>query len=188
MRKHAIKNIALAVVLLVTAMPVAANAALTSINTVPESRNIDVKAKYQDNSEKIHTYKIDLEWGAMEFTYVNSGVEVWNPDTHEYDVSGNSGWNGSGNQLTVTNHSDMDVVSALSFSSGDGYENLTGKFQHVGASTITPTASYLLKSAENTAVEDAPSQVTNFILEGTPDSSMTEFQNVGQITVSIKEK
>lgn len=66
MRKHAMKSIALAVAVLVTAMPAAANA--VSIETVPGESSIDVKAKYQDDSAVQNTYKVDLEWESMEFT------------------------------------------------------------------------------------------------------------------------
>ncbi len=174
MRKHAMKSIALAVAVLVTAMPAAANA--VSIDTVPGESSIDVKAKYQDDSAVQNTYKVDLEWESMEFTYTKGGTQKWNPETHEYDTTAGDGqWTNNGNVITVTNHSDLPVTANFVFNSDPGY-TLTGTFTN----TSLP-----LESAVGTQVDAAPSGTTALSLSGTPDESMTDFTRVGTVTVSI---
>lgn len=174
MRKYGMKNIALAVALLVIAMPAAANA--VSIDNVPGESEIDVKAKYEAGSAVQNTYKVDLEWESMEFTYTTAGTRTWNPETHEYvTAAGDGQWTNNGNVITVTNHSDLPVTANFIFNSDPGY-TLTGTFTN----TSLPLA-----SAVGTQVDAAPSGTTALSLSGTLDESMTDFTKVGTITVSI---
>lgn len=179
MKKHPIKLMAFAAILFVTAIPVSANTA--SITSVPEEHKIDVQAKYNDTTNTESRYKVDLEWGAMQFTHVKEGTSVWNPDTHAYETTNaaEGRWVAQGNQITVTNHSDNPVKADLSFQAAAGYNTLTGNFDF---------SSFDLATAVETTVANAPTKTVNFTLGGTMDSSKTEFTTVGQITVSIDKK
>lgn len=41
----------------------------------------DVKASYRPGGDAT-IYSVDIEWGAMEFTYNDASTNTWDPDTH----------------------------------------------------------------------------------------------------------
>lgn len=56
------------------------------------STNIGVTGTYDGNTaEPGKVYKIDVEWGSMEFTYEANVTKTWNTTTHDYDESSGSG-------------------------------------------------------------------------------------------------
>ena len=40
-------------------------------------QEIDVHAKYEDNTSSSAVYSVDVSWGAMEFTYTEDGTLTW---------------------------------------------------------------------------------------------------------------
>ena len=140
-------------------------------------KEIGVKAKYVDSVTGGEVISIDLEWGAMEFTYTESGTKTWNPATHTYDVSTSTEWAASGNTISLTNHSNAAVTASFAYAKATGFDAVTGAFSN---------ASVNLPSAEGKAVDasDLKSTVT-FNLAGTLDSSATDFTQVGTITVTL---
>lgn len=163
-------------VALAAMLPLTVYAEPFSITDVPGQKKIDVSAKYEDSSTVPTVYKVDIEWGSMEFTYQESGTNEWDPSTHQYTLSSAGSWSAAGNTLTVTNHSNAGVTADLSFASAPDY-NLTGVFDN---STIS------LPTAVNTAVEEAPAETVTLTLTGSLPASVTDFSTVGQITVSLE--
>ncbi|MDO4340615.1 MAG: hypothetical protein Q4C91_21455 [Eubacteriales bacterium] len=176
MRKQRICGAIMAVLLLVCSMPTAVRAGEASTGQLPDSISFDVRAKKEGTTETPVRYLVDVEWGAMEFTYTAAGVSIWNPETHEYEVTVEDQWSGHGNTVTVKNHSNAAVEAALDFQAADGY-NLTGSFD---------TSLLKLASAEGTKPEEAPFATAEFMLSGTMDSQADSYHTVGQINVAVK--
>lgn len=160
---------------LVLAMSTTAFAA--TIESNPDSRDIDVNAKYVGGVSVPTRYSVDLTWGAMEFTYTVSGTKTWDPETHTYTTSTQPVWTASGNTITVTNHSNTDITASFAFSALTAYNTVTGSFS---SATLT------LPTAEGKAVNDAVlTGQTSFTLGGTLASDITDFTNVGTVLVTI---
>lgn len=162
---------------LMAAMPVTAFAGEAVVSNVPGQTSIDVKTKYQDSSSRPTVYSVDVSWGAMEFTYVESGTQIWNPQTHEYQPQTAASWTASGNTVTLTNHSNAQVQADLSYTSVTGMETVTGTFDN---------PQLILESAEGKTVEEAPAGTAALSLSGTLPVDMTAFETAGTITVSIQ--
>ena len=94
----------------------------------------------------------------MTFTF-SSGTE-WNPSTHT--SSGASGWTAEGNDITLTNHSNADIVAKLSFYSK--ISGLGGTF-YDAAENGNAITDVTLASAVGTIKEEAPAKTVYFRME-----------------------
>lgn len=169
MKKFITTVLALALAL---SMSVSAFAAET--NTGGDT-TINVKARYAGSSTTVDVVSVDIEWGAMQFTYSESGSRTWNPANHSYTTSAEAGWSASGNTVTVTNHSNVDVTVGFGYEA-DTVTTATGSFD---ITSKTLTAGVEGKYAEADSVTAA------LTLTGTVPSTQTEFAKVGTVTVSI---
>lgn len=143
----------------------------------PTDKEIGVNAKYVDGTTGGEVISIDLSWGAMEFTYTETGSKTWNPETHEYDANTSTDWTASGNEITVTNHSNAAVNAAFKYDKATGFDSCNGTFS---------STSVDLPSAEGKAVDDSELKSTvTFTVSGTIDSSVVNFTKVGTITVTL---
>ncbi|MDO4325316.1 MAG: hypothetical protein Q4E24_04640 [bacterium] len=170
---------ALAAAVPVSAFAAAGNHTVDSLDA--PSAVIDVQAKYEGSTDIQVVYKVDVEWGAMEFTYHESAKNQWNPQTHQYELSVTGSWSESGNEVTVKNHSNAEVNAALSFQAVDG-QAVTGEF-YQGDSRLDGTLA--LKSAVGTPADAPPSGTVQLKLSGSLDSAMTDFHKIGTITVTV---
>jgi len=163
-------------VALVLSFAVTAYAATATINTADGSASQDVMAQYVSDITTVSLYSVDVEWGALEFTYEESATKTWNPETHQYDVSNEaSEWTANGNTVKVTNHSDNKVTATPSFKAETGF-NVTGIFD---------VASKELASAVGTQVANAPSQTFTLTLAGKLAETVTTLTKVGTVTVTL---
>lgn len=130
---------------------------------------------------------VDLSWGGMEFVYT-AGQTVWNPKTHEYeevlnaDGSSASGWSvkeGSSNHIAITNHSNVPVEAALTFTSAEG-KNIFGSFGN--SSLYCPSAEETYNSPEKT-----PAAITEFNITRGEIDEETE-GDLGTITITISKR
>lgn len=169
MKKFITTTLALALAL---SMSVSAFAAET--NTGGDT-TINVEARYAGSSTTVDVVSVDIEWGAMQFTYSESGSRTWNPYNHSYTTSSEAGWSASGNTVTVTNHSNVDVAVGFRYEA-DTVTTATGNFD---ITSKTLTAGVEGKYAEADSVTAA------LTLTGTVPSTQTEFGKVGTVTVSI---
>ncbi|MDO4325950.1 MAG: hypothetical protein Q4E24_07945 [bacterium] len=161
------------------AFAAAGNHTVDSMDT--PSAVIDVQAKYEGSTDTQVVYKVDVEWGAMEFTYHESAENKWNPQTHQYELSVTGSWSESGNEVTVKNHSNAGVNAALSFQAADG-QSVTGEF-YQGDDRLNE--GLVLESAVGTPADAPPSGTVQLKLSGSLDSAMTDFSKIGTITVTV---
>lgn len=140
------------------------------------NQNIDVEAKYQDNTTTATVYSVDVSWGAMQFTYTESGAMTWNPVDHTYTDSTTAGWTANGNTVTVTNHSNADVTASFAFNALDAYNTVTGSFD---------IASATLDAGVVNGYDNAAKVTVTLSLDGTLAETVTDFTKVGTITLTI---
>ncbi len=139
-------------------------------------RNIDVEGKYQDNTSAPTVYSVDVTWGAMQFTYTESGAMTWNPADHSYSDNTSAGWTANGNTVTVTNHSNAAVTASFSFAALADYSGITGSFD---------VESETLEAGVEGAYAEADQVVATLTLEGVLADTVTEYTKIGTITVKI---
>lgn len=148
-----------------------------SIGSSNGTQKIDVRAKYVDGVSSGIRYNVDIRWDAMEFTYTVSGTKTWNPEKHDYDIKTSDAWAGTGNEITVTNHSNTAVTASFSFAPLSGYTGLTGAFS---------ANSFQFPSAENKALNASElTGKTTLTLSGTLADTVTTMTKVGTVTVTI---
>lgn len=141
-----------------------------------EDKEIDVQAKYVDGAATPDVYSVDMEWGAMQFTYTESGTNVWNAATHQYTLESDTSWSASGNNVKVTNHSNDKVDVEFAYTSLDEFSDVTGEFD---------VESDTLDAGAVDGYDKADYVETLLTLGGKIDSSETEFIKVGAITVKL---
>lgn len=150
---------------------------------VPGSDSKEITATYvQPDPDSV--YEVDIIWGSMEFDY-NSGLKrVWNPDTLQYsdEVETEPSWTPSdenGDIVTVKNHSNETVEIKVTYTK-DADNGVDGTLTNDG---------FLLTTAEDTTVEDAPNNSAQLALstENMPESFKegSTGVTVGTLTVTI---
>lgn len=155
----------------------AASVTASALTVSPlEDKDIDVNAKYVDGASTPEVYSVDIEWGEMQFTYTESGTNVWNAATHQYTLNSDASWSESGNDVTVTNHSNDTVDVEFTYASLNEFAGVTGSFD---------VESDTLDAGAVDGYDTADSVTTKLTLDGTIDSSETEFVKVGAITVKL---
>lgn len=164
---------ALSAALLLSPMSIAA----TTTDEVPGSTDVDVNGRYVNETQTEDVYSVDVEWGAMQFTYSIAGTKTWNPETHEFTDSSTGSWKAEGNTITVTNHSSKPVSASFSFAALTAYEGLEAAFN---------PASFSLISGTETTRENADSKETVLTLNGTLPADLSEFTKIGTVTVSLE--
>lgn len=136
------------------------------------SAEISVNGTYEAGSSATEVISVDISWGAMDFTYTSASDGIWNPSEHIYSGSIEAGWTASGNEITVTNHSNAGVTASLSFTATA--EGITGTFDK---------SSLTLATAVGTLYTEAPKDTSTFSITG---GQIDADQTLGTITVSIK--
>lgn len=108
-----------------------------------------------------------------------SGTKTWDAEKHEYIVSTGGAWTATGNEITVTNHSNTGIKVDFAYASDDAYNTVVGTFSK---------NSVLLPTAEGKATTDASlTGKTALTLDGTLASDKTDLTKVGKVTVSISK-
>lgn len=164
---------------LALALSMGINAFAATVSTSGGSQDIDVKAKYDDGVNTPTVYNVDISWGAMEFTYSVSGTKTWDPENHTYTTSTSASWAASGNEITVTNHSNTEIKADFTYAKETGFDKVSGSFSN---------ASFTLPSAEGKTTTDAALiGTTALTLAGSLESDKTVMTKVGTITVTISK-
>ena len=132
------------------------------INTLPGDASFTVKGSYVAGGTQVDTYRVDVSWGGMEFTYNNA----------------------NGNTVTVKNHSSKAVNVEFAFDKAEGLDTastFTGSFDKEG--TVK------LESAVGTAFDNAPNTVATLTLDGTLSEQYENQTDIelGKVTVTISE-
>ena len=159
---------------LAASMSIPAFAANSATNDGTAGTEITVTGTYKEAEAPAEVVSIDLVWDAMDFTYTTPSKGDWNANTHKYENASAGGWaatTGTDPKITVTNHSNVGVMTTFAFQSE--IEGLNGSFTK---DTLT------LATAEGTAVAAAPNGETAFSVSG---SAISEDQKLGTITVTV---
>ena len=88
-------------------------------------KSFDVEGSYSGDTAVTAVYSVDVKWGEMVCTYKTSGDKTWNPVDHTYSVAEGDGWEYKGNDVVVTNHSNVPVNVAFSFAKDDAADRGT---------------------------------------------------------------
>lgn len=177
------KRFAAAVLALVMALSLTTVAFATEMahnnthDTVPSSETIGVNGAYSGDGTK-DVYSVKVEWGEMSFTYKTTGEKIWNPETHKYDVAEGDGWQATGNDVKVTNHSNRPVNVEFRFAK----DTTTYKGEYTG--TMSVTSERLAAGVENKP-DEAASVTSTLTLSGTLNAVETTSTKLGEITVSL---
>ena len=164
---------------LALSVSVTAFAAESTVTENGGQQDIDVNAKYVNGVATPTKYSVDVEWGAMEFTYTVSGTKTWDAENHQYAVSTSGAWTASGNEISVTNHSNTGIKAGFAYTKDSAYNAVTGTFS---ANSLTlPTA--VGKTTDAAELKGT----TALTLGGTLASGVTDFTKVGTVTVTISE-
>ena len=144
------------------------------------SANVDVKGvvQYMGSSET-QIISVDVAWENMTFTYVEGVHYGWDPETHEYAGAYEGYWEDDRSDITVTNHSNVEVTATFTFESM--VETVSGAF--TDTSDIHDDGVLMLASAVDKAVEEAPAATATFGVSGSISESA---DTIGVITVLIE--
>lgn len=169
----------------------AADAGSKTLNsTNGYSHTIDVYGTYTSYQESAEIISVDVEWEAMSFTYAEEQQGTWNPSTHEYDNdTEEAGWVDNSADITVTNHSNVDVTATFSFAAEDAYNDVSGTNYVTGEFKNVDENSYVeLNAGVENKKDKADSKTVTFEIGGKLGSDVGEETQLGTITVSVAKK
>jgi len=147
-------------------------------NKAEDAVSITLTGKYQAGSAA-EVVSVDVAWGAMEFTYTEAGVK-WDPSQHKEVADGEAKWTADGNNITVTNHSNVKITAGFTFSSSV----VDGKFYNA-AENGTEKNSITLERAEENSALDSQRDTVYFVVES---GTISDDNNaLGTITVTINK-
>ena len=156
---------------------------LSSTEAGSNTSSQQVKGTYRDDTNAT-VYSVDIEWSNFNFEYNKGSKGAWNPATHRYSEPKPAGWGDQTGTIKMTNHSNADVGYTLSCEVDSKYSDFylgTSKDSMLGSTTGT------LKTAENTAVDNAPSKQLTIYPGGSLPAG-TNDANVATLTITIGAK
>ena len=130
---------------------------------------IEVNGTFTAAADPSIVVSADVTWNELSFTY-QDGYKHWDAEKH-MDVADEGAWETTKKNITVTNHSNTSIKASFEFPAN--VEGLNGSFDKT---------EFDLASAENTTIENAPTDTTAFGISG---GAITKDQKIGTITVKI---
>ena len=100
-------------ILLVSVLVFSVTATVYAAENSGGNSTINVAGEYSVASTG-EVVSVDVGWEEMSFKYTE-GEKQWDPGTHSYIGGENGGWSDNKPGITMTNHSNVDVVAELSF-------------------------------------------------------------------------
>lgn len=153
------------------------NAMAMEQSRVPSVNSGSVYGTYVPGQKADTVYNVNIEWGAMDFTYTAGDEGTWNPETHEYEGATEGTWTSEGNEVTVTNHSNAPVGVKVYFKEEvRPFQGITG--------TVT-NSEYQLESAVGKSVEKADSRTSALTLSGEMTDTEMDHDYFGSINVAL---
>ncbi|MBR3879735.1 MAG: hypothetical protein IKJ24_06430 [Clostridia bacterium] len=144
--------------------------------TSDSGTTIDISATFKAGSTAEDVISVDIAWGAMEFEFSEGVDGVWDPSTHQYMGAAESSWSASGNEITVTNHSNVAIKATFTY---------TGEVETVYG-TFTNDGVLALATAVGTARDAAPSDSVALTLGGSLTADTAG--KVGTVTITIAKQ
>ncbi len=144
-----------------------------SDGTISESKDLTVS--YSPTAQAGTVYSVDILWENDDFNFDYSAGNQggWDPQTHQYGAVTGAAWTDSDLKVTVVNHSNAAVKATMAVVDADAED---------GVSVTSDKAEETLLTAENTAVENAPSVVYTLTAEGTPTKASDK---IATATISL---
>ena len=163
---------------------------ISSIENGSNQASIPVTGTFNYTGDSGATvYSVDVAWGAMSFTYTVSSDGVWQPTSHTYTASTSEGgvWAASGNDITVTNHSNASVKAAFAFSSDNisTSKDVSGSFYENANGSGNAKTEFTLESAVGKTYAEAYNNTTYLFLSGALDKDHTANTKIGTVTVTL---
>ena len=150
--------------------------------TLTDPNPIEVTGKYGDAAPAT-VYSVNIEWGAMQFTYSTGNSAKWDPQTHTYTVTAESaGWTNNGNEVTVTNHSNAAVGVAFTFAP---IANASDLGTYTGKIAVDNNKTQLAAAVEGTSFDSADSVKATLTFSGSLKATATNFAKLGDITITL---
>ena len=118
---------------ILTGILVAGNVMIVNADTIETSGGElqkEVQVTYNPAKTTQTVYNVDVAWGSMEFTYTEEYVGDWDAQTHQYINATPAVWSceEKANQITVVNHSNVDITAEFKYVANNGYEDIKGTF------------------------------------------------------------
>lgn len=144
---------------------------------------VPVNGVYNPGATASTVVSVDVSWGTMSFTYNGASEGEWDEENHSYINQSEAKWTceQDANKITVTNHSNTAIEANLSFTAQEG-ASVTGTFTDAEGADIANKIN--LRTAEGTAVSEAPKADAYFNVSGTISSNGA----LGTITVTVVSK
>ena len=137
----------------------------------------DVTARYEKTETEDEIRSFDLSWGELSFTYSETTEKTWNPSTHTYTEETTGGWDKTEAEITVTNHSNIELTVTMALTPVEG----------TGVTATLTGGNGTLPAATVGDVEGAPAITGILKIDGKPNSTVTEAGiKVASITVTIE--
>ena len=152
----------------------------------------DVTGSYVNGQDGGTVYRVDITWGAMEFTYTDVSKD-WDPDTHQYNsvVPAAWSWTEDTNKITVTNHSNTAVDASLAYQNNPGY-NIETAFcdASISGSPLTDSKLEIASAEPEDGNVQGSAKSGDAYLQITVGSITEEDsgQTLGTVTVTISDQ
>lgn len=141
------------------------------------TQEIDVNARYRSESTAPASYSVDLMWSDMTFTYLRQDTHTWNAQDHSYKTRSTGGWDKTKASITVTNHSNVDVLVTITYTPVEN-TGITGTLRNGTGS---------LEAGEIGDYEGADSMTATLVISGTPTDAVKESETrIGSLKVTIQ--
>ena len=142
---------------------------LIIVITIPFNiKAVEKKDLLIDEINLLPEYNIDLIWGNMEFTYVETDNYYFDENSNEYVLNRGSSWTSTNNSITINNNSSFAIEVTFSYQGVTGYSNITGIF-----------------SNSNSVIASGDTFSTALSLNGLLENSVVDFIKIGTITIEI---
>ncbi len=104
---------------------------------------------------------------------------IWNSDSLQY-VENDNGWSANGNNITLTNHSNVNVNADFSFEPETNFSGVTGSY----VSNNKPVTSVTISSACGTTLANAPKQIVDLAISGNASTSTSAIMGHTKVTIA----
>ena len=140
----------------------------------------DVSGTYVPAGPGTEVISFDIAWGAMSFTYTPS----WEPSTHT-DLGGT--WTATGNTVTVTNHSNVDVNVSFTFDSLNSLATIVGSTFTYSKTEFTPNSVVKLAAGVVGQVSAADNVTATLTLTGSLPETHESGAKIGTVSVMVSK-